>query len=280
MEASGLAAALSYLYAFLEPPPAPAGAHARQVKAALFGRPPLVHAAVRAQPGLIAEIEALRAHLDDIAAADDALQEGPVPFPAFVDRLLARLEAPAAILREAGGVLLAPMSALSGLRLACLEAGGLVEGEFPASRQAPLLLSRAARQALAAAGLELPPPPEPTEDELWQSVRSRADGALTAWRTRLDERGRQVAASLYFDEAAGGRGLPPKPRCRSRPGRRPAGSWPSPAPPDGAAAAARGRRRAPRGRSCGRPRRWSSGGARSRMAAHSRERSAPACGPS
>ena len=202
MEASGLAAALSYLYAFLEPPPAPAGAHARQVKAALFGRPPLVHAAVREQPGLIAEIEALRAHLDDIAAADDALQEGPVPFPAFVDRLLARLEAPAAILREAGGVLLAPMSALSGLRLACLEAGGLVEGEFPASRQAPLLLSRAARQALAAAGLELPPPPEPTEDELWQSVRSRADTALTAWRPRLDERGRQVAASLYFDDAA------------------------------------------------------------------------------
>ena len=202
METSGLAAALSYLYAFLEPPPAPAGAHARQVKAALFGRPPLVHAAVREQPGLIAEIEALRAHLDDIAAADDALQEGPVPFPAFVDRLLARLEAPAAILREAGGVLLAPMNALSGLRLACLEAGGLVEGEFPASRQAPLLLSRAARQALADAGLELPPPPEPTEDELWQSVRSRADTALTAWRPRLDERGRQVAASLYFDDAA------------------------------------------------------------------------------
>ena len=203
LEARGLSAVLSYLYAFLEPPPAPASVHARQVKAALFGQPPLIRAGVRTEPGLIAEIDALRGHLDDIAAADDAIQEGPVPFAAFVDRLLARMEAPAAILREAGGVLLAPMSALSGLRLAHLEAGGLVEGAFPASRSAPLLLSPDARQALAAAGLELPPPPEPTEDELWLSVRSRADTALTAWRTRLDERGRQVAASLYFDDAAG-----------------------------------------------------------------------------
>ena len=201
MEASGLAGALAYLYAFLEPPSAPIGAHARQVQAALFGRPPLIHPAVRGHPGLAEEIDALRGHLDDIAALGDALREGPVPFSAFVDRLLARLEAPAAILREAGGVLLAPMGALAGLRLAFLEAGGMVEGEFPASRQAPLLLSRAARQALVGAGLELPPPPEPTEDELWHSVRSRADTALTAWRTRLDERGRQVAASLYFDEA-------------------------------------------------------------------------------
>ncbi len=204
MERHGFAAVLSYLAAFLEPPPAPAGSHARQVKAALFGQSPLIRAGVRTQPGLVAEIDALRGHLDDIAAADDALQEGPVSFAAFVDRLLARMEAPAAILREAGGVLLAPMSALSGLRLACLEAGGMVEGEFPASRSAPLLLSRDARQALAAAGLELPPPPEPTEDELWLSLRSRADTELTAWRTRLDERGRQVAGSLYFDDAAGG----------------------------------------------------------------------------
>ena len=204
MEARGLAGVLAYLRAFLEPGLAPVGGHARQVKAALFGRPPLVHPAVRGRPGLIDEINALRGHLDDLAAAGDALREGPVRFAAFVDRLLARLEAPAAILREAGGVLLAPMSALAGLRLACLEAGGLVEGEFPASRQAPLLLSRPARQALAGAGLELPPPPEPTEDELWRSVRCRADTALTAWRPRLDERGRQVAASLYFDEAADG----------------------------------------------------------------------------
>ena len=203
MEASGLAGALAYLYAFLEPPSAPIGMHARQVQAALFGRPPLIHPAVRGHPGLSEEIDALRGHLDDIAALGDALREGPVPFSTFVDRLLARLEAPAAILREAGGVLLAPMGALAGLRLAFLEAGGLVEGEFPASRQAPLLLSRSVRQALAGAGLELPPPPEPTEDELWHSVRSRADTALTAWRTRLDERGRQVAASLYFDAAEG-----------------------------------------------------------------------------
>ena len=199
MEASGLGAALSCLYALLEPSPAPAGEHARQVSAALFGRPPLIHPAVRKQPGLIAEIDAVRGHLEDIAVTDDVLQEGPVPFAAFVDRLLDRLAAPAALLREAGGVLLAPMSALAGLRLAYLEAGGLVEGEFPAPRAAPILLSPPARRALAAAGLALPPPPEASEDELWRSVLSRADVELTAWRTRLDDRGRQVAASIYFD---------------------------------------------------------------------------------
>ena len=32
-------------------------------------------------------------------------------------------------------------------------------------------------------------------------MRSRADTALTVWRSRLDERGRHVAASIYFDEA-------------------------------------------------------------------------------
>lgn len=199
MEASGLGAALSCLYALLEPPPAPAGQHARQVSAALFGRTPLIHPAVRKQPGLIAEIDAVRGHLEDIAVTDDVLQEGPVPFAAFVDRLLDRLAAPAALLREAGGVLLAPMSALAGLRLAHLEAGGLVEGEFPAPRAAPILLSPPARRSLAAAGLALAPPPEADEDELWRSVLSRADVGLTAWRTRLDDRGRQVAASIYFD---------------------------------------------------------------------------------
>lgn len=199
MEASGLGAALSCLYALLEPPPAPAGEHARRVSAALFGRTPLIHPAVRKQPGLIAEIDAVRGHLEDIAVTDDVLQEGPVPFAAFVDRLLDRLAAPAALLREAGGVLLAPMSALAGLRLAYLEAGGLVEGEFPAPRAAPTLLSLPARRALAAAGLALAPPPEASEDELWRSVLSCADVGLTAWRTRLDDRGRQVAASIYFD---------------------------------------------------------------------------------
>ena len=199
MEASGLGAALSYLYALLEPPPAPAGQHARQVSSALFGRTPLIHPAVRKQPGLTAEIDAVRGHLEDIAVTDDVLQEGPVPFAAFVDRLLDRLAAPAALLREAGGVLLAPMSALAGLRLAHLEAGGLVEGEFPAPRAAPILLSPPARRSLAAAGLALAPPPEANEDELWRSVLSRADVGLTAWRTRLDDRGRQVAASIYFD---------------------------------------------------------------------------------
>lgn len=206
MEARGLGAALSDLYGLLEPAPAPAGEHARRVKAALFGRQPLIRPAVGAEPGLAAEIDAVRGHLDDLAVTDDALREGPAPFAAFVDRLLERLAAPAAILREAGGVLLAPMHALSGLRLAHLEAGGLVEGEFPAPRSEPILLSLQARRDLAAAGLALPPPPGNSDDELWRSVLTRADAGLTAWRTRLDERGRQVAASIYFDEVESAKG--------------------------------------------------------------------------
>lgn len=206
MEARGLGAALAHLYGLLEPPPAPPGEHARRVKAALFGRQPLIRPAVCAEPGLVAEIDAVRGHLDDVAVTDDALREGPAPFAAFVDRLLERLAAPAAILREAGGVLLAPMKALSGLRLAYLEAGGLVEGEFPTPRSEPILLSRQARRDLAAAGLALPPPPDGSDDELWRSVLTRADAGLTAWRTRLDERGRQVAASIYFDEIDGAAG--------------------------------------------------------------------------
>ena len=203
LEDRGLGAALTYLYGLLQPPPAPAGQHAERLNAALFGESPLIRPHVRLIPGLAAELDALRRHLDEIATADAALGAKPIEFSAFADRLLARLEAPAAILREAGGVLLAPMTALAGLRLAHLAVGGLVEGEFPLARSTPLLLSSQARRSLAGAGIELPPDPESTEDELWRTVRSRADRSLTAWRTRLDERGRHVAASLYFDDAAG-----------------------------------------------------------------------------
>ena len=214
LEERGLGAALTDLYGLLEPPAAPAAEHAKRLNAALFGGSPLIRPRVRLIAGLAAELDALRRHLDEIATADAALGAAAIGFPLFADRLLSRLEAPAAILREAGGVLLGPMTALAGLRLHHLAVGGLVEGEFPLARTAPLLLSVQARTSLAAQGIALPPEPEPTEDELWRTVRSRADGSLTAWRTRLDERGRQVAASIYFEDAAGDGGAgvrPPAP---------------------------------------------------------------------
>ena len=85
------------------------------------------------------------------------------------------MQRPAVLLREAGGVLFAPMHTLHGLRFAHVFIGGLAEGEFPAPRRAARLLDREGREHLREAGLELPPEPRSTEDELWHSASTRAD---------------------------------------------------------------------------------------------------------
>lgn len=109
------------------------------------------------------------------------------------------MEAPGVVVREAGGVLFAPMHTLHGLRFAHVSVGGLVEGEFPAPSTARRLLDTRARALLTEAGLDLPPGARAAEDDLWRSVASRADGSMSLWRPRLDDRGRPHAASYYFD---------------------------------------------------------------------------------
>lgn len=196
--ADGMAAALEELSGLLESPSISASDHAHRLAETLFGAHPLVSPASRELPGVGVEIDALRGYLKELASAEKALGGGPESLESFVSRLEHRLADPAVMLREAGGVLLAPMHTLHGLRFDFIAVGGLIEGEFPAPQISAGLLDGGAREALNGGGATLPPEPRLAEDELWKSVSTRADCALGLWRARLDERGRLAAASYYF----------------------------------------------------------------------------------
>ena len=178
------------------------GEHARLLDDALFGVTGWVRDDVESYPTLGVEVDALRGELRSFRAVEQALGAADVTFEAFVADLEARMDRPTTLIREAGGVLLAPMHTMHGLRFAHVFAGGLSEGEFPAPQRTGALLDRDARLALRTAGLDLPPEPRAAEDDLWESVRTRADSATSLWRTRLNASGRPSAASYYF-EAAG-----------------------------------------------------------------------------
>ena len=192
--------ALDELEALLDrPQPETAAAFARELDEALFGPSAIVRLDSERPASVDVEITALRRELSVFVAIDDALGGEPVDFAIFVARLEARMEAPAVVVREAGGVLFAPMHTLHGLRFAHVSVGGLVEGEFPAPRTARPLIDARGRALLAEAGLDLPPEARAAEDELWRTVASRAEHSMSLWRPRLDDRGRPRAASYYFD---------------------------------------------------------------------------------
>ena len=182
--------------------PRTAGAWAAAVDEALFGSDPLVRTALDGYESLDVEVSALRASLDAFRAIDEALGSAPVSLDAFADELEARMQRPGTLLREAGGVLFAPMHTLHGLRFAHVFVGGLAEGEFPAPRRSGALLDPRGREALRTAGLDLPPEARATEDELWATVSSRADASISLWTPRRDDGGRPRAASWYWHEAA------------------------------------------------------------------------------
>lgn len=177
------------------------GEHARLLDETLFGARGWVRRDLDSYPTLGVEVDALRGELRAYGAVERALGAEAVTFEAFVADLEARMERPSTLIREAGGVLLAPMHTMSGLRFAHVFAGGLSEGEFPAPQRTGALLDSDARAALAAAGLDLPPEPRAAEDDLWRVVRTRADRATALWRTRLDASGRPTAPSYYFESA-------------------------------------------------------------------------------
>jgi RecB family exonuclease len=197
--ADSIAIALEELTGLLDRPPSPVAEHARHLDEALFGPQALVIPSSRELPGVDVEIDALRGYLQDLASTFEDLGSEPEPFESFVRRLERKLDTPAVLLREAGGVLLAPMHTLHGLRFDFAVVGGLIEGEFPAPQTSTALLDSDARDALNKNGLTLPPEPRLAEDELWASVNTRADSTLGLWKTRLDERGRPAAPSYYFD---------------------------------------------------------------------------------
>ena len=143
-----MAAALGELRDLLEHPPSPVSEHARRLDEALFGERPIVGTGSRELPGVDVEIDALRGYLRDLASTHETLGSEPESFEAFVARLERQLDAPAVLLREAGGVLLAPMHTLHGLRFDFVAVGGLIEGEFPAPQRSTALLDRDARDSL------------------------------------------------------------------------------------------------------------------------------------
>ena len=178
----------------------PAGEWAAALDTALFGPGALVRGAVEGYESLEVETAALGADLDAMRAIDEQLGGTSLTLEAFAAELERRMQRPAVLLRQAGGVLFAPMHTLHGLRFAHVFIGGLVEGEFPAPRRAARLLDREGRERLAEAGLDLPPEPRSTEDELWRSASTRADAGTSLWRPRFDDSGRPVPGSWYFDE--------------------------------------------------------------------------------
>ena len=177
-----------------------AGEWAAALDDALLGPSGLVRASFESYESLEVETAALRADLDAMRAIDEQLGGEPLTLEAFTTELERRMQRPAVLLREAGGVLFSPMHTLHGLRFAQVFIGGLTEGEFPAPRRAARLLGREGRERLAEAGLELPPESRSTEDELWHSVSSRADARTSLWRPRFDDSGRPLPASWYFEE--------------------------------------------------------------------------------
>ena len=193
--ASAMSAALEDLRALLERPSGTMAEHARHLDEALFGPRALVNPRSRTGPGVDVELDALRGQLRELIHTHEVLGGGPESFESFLARLEARFDAPTVLLREPGGVLLAPMHTLHGLRFDFVAIGGLVEGEFPAPRSHHSLLDRDAVKALNRCGLGVPPLARLSEDELWRSVHTRADRV----QTRLNERGRSVAASYYYD---------------------------------------------------------------------------------
>ncbi len=143
-------------------------------------------------------IEQLRTYLTEMANSPSATDDEP--FDRFRERLDHRLSMPILMRRTPGGVLLAPMHTMHGLRFKHVIVGGLSEGEFPAGRRYGDLLSDEMRQELKKAGLEIPPAPRSTEEELWNSVISRAEDSTNLWRYRLNASGKEATPAWVFED--------------------------------------------------------------------------------
>ncbi len=198
-----LLAALRDIDRLLEPPEEEQSArHAQRITEALFGQRPWLR-----QTGIDEETtfcaEKLREYLTELAAPPSGPEadQQEESLTDFLERLNRRLDMPVLMRRTPGGVLLAPMHTLHGLRFRFVAIGGLSEGEFPAGRRSGELLDEQMRSALADAGLALPPPPRSTESELWESVTSRADDTTALWRYRIDARGRPAPAAWVYTRA-------------------------------------------------------------------------------
>ncbi len=150
------------------------------------------------------QIEELRQYVSELAAdARHSDGEGAYSYEGFLERLRRRLDMPVLRHWTAGGVVLAPMHTMHGLRFRHVMVGGLSEGEFPASRRSGELLNDTLRDSLQAAGLLIPPASRASEDELWQSAISRANESTSLWRYRITDDGKPVPAAWVFEMGQG-----------------------------------------------------------------------------
>ncbi len=148
-------------------------------------------------------MEQLRSYLTEMANSPrevDSDGNDEEPFERFRERLERRLAMPILMQRVPGGVLLAPMHTMHGLRFKHVMVGGLSEGEFPAGRRYGDLLSDGMRRALVEDGLPIPPAPRSTEEELWDSVTSRAEDSTNLWRYRLNASGKEATPAWVFHD--------------------------------------------------------------------------------
>ena len=201
-DGAGLAAALKDIGGLLEGLESDAAGRERRLMNALFGEQGWLKDAHNLDEETAQSVEQLRAYLTEMAESSrDADADEPETIDRFSERLNRRLAMPVLMRRTPGGVLLAPMHTMHGLRFRHVAVGGLSEGEFPAGRRSGELLNDAMRESLKDAGLQLPLAPRSTEEELWQSVTSRADGSTALWRYRINDGGKPVPAAWAFEEA-------------------------------------------------------------------------------
>ena len=190
---------LQDLRSLLEEPAGTLGDWAVRWDEALFGDNPLVHRNCYDRPDVSSGLDKIRECFDELVRIERSLGGTKASLESFANWLDSRMEAPSLLKRDVGGVFLAPMRSLSGLRFDSVFVGGLIEGEFPAPRATTSLLNENAIDALSKSGLKLPPEPGLSEDELWKSASSRADATLYLWKTRIDSRGRPASGSYYYD---------------------------------------------------------------------------------
>ncbi len=198
---SGFAAALSDLRELHESLEADSADRVQRLTDALYGENGWLRDTRDVDDETAQCIEQLRSYLNEMVNSlreVDGNGDDIEPFERFRERLERRLAMPVLLRRTPGGVLLAPMHTMHGLRFKHVMVGGLSEGEFPAGRRYGDLLSDEMRQDLIEAGLPLPPAPRSTEEELWNSVTSRSESSTNLWRYRLNGSGKEATPAWVF----------------------------------------------------------------------------------
>lgn len=175
----------------------------------------------------LAALRCLKRVLRGLVWAEEALQDPPITFPAFLDELTralegARYDVPTHVDREE--ILVADVVAARGLPFRAVAVLGLAEGFFPATQTEDPLLWDADRQELE---LPLEPSTESAEAEYFYEAIAAPSERLLLSRPRLTDDGAPWQPSPFWEEV---RRLvdvePSRPSGTAPPRPRRAASWP------------------------------------------------------